>query len=557
MRVERIGINHYRSIENIELSFPSNKPLILFGPNNAGKSNIISAIDRVLGERYAPYITMLDSDFYMRDKDSHPVSTISCRFDDTFKIGKYGNTYNEYIVKYNVEASRNMYCDKRGNQLYVSNEDRHSIQSFLIDAERSINYQLSYSSKYTLLSKFSHSVHAALSNDDKAALNDSFAQIKQIFEGIPEYSSFTEDFIRTVTDSVRGFVHQLEVDFSAYDPNNYANAMKILAKENDDVRSFEEFGTGEQQVLLMAFAKAYMEAFGSESIVLIFEEPEAHLHPLAQKWLKEYIYELCESGLQIVVSTHSADFLDPDNLEGLVRVFKDSSGITRTRQLNSNELTNQCIESGAPESRINESTVGDFYAAKFTPDTLKGLFAQKVLLVEGQTEYHSLPVYLKKAGCSFPKDGIEIIDCMGKSSITSFARLFKAYGIETFCLFDGDRGTMNDDLQVFCDIPNIVDTGSEFYCDSDYGYFAKDYEDTLRSEIGYYIDLENNARNTYKLSGKPAVARYLAYQVTEIEIPRFVTQIAGSLCKAKQDDIVDDNDIDAFLNDDDYDDLPF
>ena len=81
--------------------------------------------------------------------------------------------------------------------------------------------------------------------------------------------------------------------------------MRILAKEGNDVRTFEEFGTGEQQVLLMAFAKAYMEVFGAESVILILEEPEAHLHPLAQRWLKEYIYGLCASGMQIVVSTQT------------------------------------------------------------------------------------------------------------------------------------------------------------------------------------------------------------------------------------------------------------
>ncbi|WP_222199105.1 ATP-dependent nuclease [Collinsella ureilytica] len=124
-------------------------------------------------------------------------------------------------------------------------------------------------------------------------------------------ASFAEHFAATVQDSVQGFIHKLEVDFSAYDPNNYANALRILAKEGNDVRAFEEFGTGEQQVLLMAFAKAFMQTFGSDSIVLVLEEPEAHLHPLAQRWLKEYIYDLCDSGIQVVISTHSADFVDP------------------------------------------------------------------------------------------------------------------------------------------------------------------------------------------------------------------------------------------------------
>lgn len=44
MRLEEIRIQNYRSIDDVTLRFPPNKPVILFGPNNAGKSNIWSAI---------------------------------------------------------------------------------------------------------------------------------------------------------------------------------------------------------------------------------------------------------------------------------------------------------------------------------------------------------------------------------------------------------------------------------------------------------------------------------------------------------------------------------
>lgn len=69
MRLEKINIRHYRSIENISIIMPKNKPLVLFGPNNAGKSNILSAFDRILGERYPTFIAVEDSDYFMRDKN--------------------------------------------------------------------------------------------------------------------------------------------------------------------------------------------------------------------------------------------------------------------------------------------------------------------------------------------------------------------------------------------------------------------------------------------------------------------------------------------------------
>ena len=162
-------------------------------------------------------------------------------------------------------------------------------------------------------------------------MSAAFNAIKTSFEETQEFSGFFTEFSEALKGAVKGFVHSLAVDFSAYDPNNYAKSLRIYAKEGDSVRGFEEFGTGEQQVLLMAFVKAYMQVFAAEDFILIIEEPEAHLHPLAQKWLKEYIVEMCSSGIQVVISTHPTDFIDAEYLDGLVRVFKEGGMVLRPK----------------------------------------------------------------------------------------------------------------------------------------------------------------------------------------------------------------------------------
>jgi len=59
----------------------------------------------------------------------------------------------------------------------------------------------------------------------------------------------------------------------------------------------------------MAFAYAFAEAFHG-GVLLIVEEPEAHLHPLAQQWLAAQIGEMTRAGLQVVITTHSPAFVD-------------------------------------------------------------------------------------------------------------------------------------------------------------------------------------------------------------------------------------------------------
>ncbi|MBE6785903.1 MAG: ATP-dependent endonuclease [Ruminococcaceae bacterium] len=530
MRLEKIRIQKYRSIDDMLIVLPENKPLILFGPNNAGKSNILSAIDRLLGERYPTYIEMLESDFYMRNKTVHPTSTIAARFSDVYYRDRYDNTYNEIAVTYGFggNATENILHDGSGKKLFISNEDRAACQSFLIDAERNIQSAFNYGSKYSLLSKFSHQIHKALNAEHKEELSEAFNQIKSSFEKTAEFSGFFNKFSDALKGAVKGFVHSLAVDFSAYDPNNYAKSLRIYAKEGDSVRSFEEFGTGEQQVLLMAFVKAYMEIFTSENFVLIIEEPEAHLHPLAQKWLKEYIVDMCSNGIQVVISTHSTDFIDAEYLEGLVRVYKEG-GTTKAIQLSKKDLYDFCVASGVPKEKTSPESITDFYATKLFPDQLKGMFAETIILVEGETEFFTIPTFLKRIGFSMAEHGVEIINCRGKKSIPLFWRLFRAYGYNCYFIFDGDAKTDENNL-IFNGV--IDSTQWEIEADkcvvkSNYAYFGVDFEKHLRAVMTGYSEMEKEVSEQYHISSKPGKAKAIAQHCEEI--PQFIIDIKDEL----------------------------
>ena len=517
MKLLNVTIEHYRSIESISISFPSDKPVILFGPNNAGKSNILSAINRVLGERYPTYIEMLDSDYFMRDKETYPTTDIIASFDAPLFYDKNSNGHEIIAVRYgnNGNLTDNILHDGNGRRIYPSNEQRTIYQAYLIDADRSIQSAFNYNSQYSLLSKFSHKIHKALTSEHKEELSFAFKQIKEAFEKTTEFSSFFKKFSDALTKSVKGFVHSLAVDFSAYDPNNYAKSIRIFASEGGNVRGFEEFGTGEQQVLLMAFVKAYMQVFSSENFVLIIEEPEAHLHPLAQKWLKEYISEMCKFGIQVVISTHSIDFIDADFLEGLVRVYKEC-GITKTIQLTRDDLCSYCLASGAPTGKTTSENIIDFYSTKLFSDQLKGMFAETILLVEGPTEYFAIPEYLKKEHYSLAEHGVEIVNCRGKESIPLFWRLFKAYGYNCYAIFDCDEKPV-ETAKIFCGLISRADwaTGQDVCCvETNYTFFGKDFETYFRSIIPDYSNIELELSNEYHITTKPGKAKAVAQHTT-------------------------------------------
>ena len=529
MRLSKVVIDHYRSINHVEIRMPENKPLVLFGANNAGKSNIISAVQRALGERWPLTQELEDSDFYMRDKSSFPNATIACQFDSTYFVDRYANHYDNFVLRYAADASQSQFEDRNGRKLFISNDARSAIQSFVVDADRDIGRELSYYSRYSLLSKFSHAVHQSLTEENRTSLEASFEEIKKTFEGVPEYATFFSKFKDVLESSVKGFVHSLKADFSAYDPNNFAKSIRIFAYEGDDVRAFEEFGTGEQQVLLMAFAKAYVETFGAKALVLIIEEPEAHLHPLAQRWLKEYVYEVCDEGLQVILSTHSADFLDMSNLDGMVRVTKSPRGITSARQISSEELARHCHELGAPKDKVTPENVSRFYGSKLFPDEAKGFFASKVLIVEGATEYFALPELFSKLGHSLVREGVEIVNVRGKNSIPLYWRLFSAFGIECCCIFDGDikkeggkaaNDALGDILGI--DVSDILDgmTGDgEMHICGDAAFFSKDFERFMRARSTSYLSFEKQWRDEFGVTSKPELARATSRALQAVDIP--------------------------------------
>jgi putative ATP-dependent endonuclease of OLD family len=349
-------------------------------------------------------------------------------------------------------------------------------------------------------------MHEVMNLEVQGLLKDKFHEIKDIFESVPEYKTFYDKLQHSFESNIDGFEHKLEIDLQAYDPNNYFNALKIIAKDGDDMRSFDEFGTGEQQILLMAFVKAYAETFKGENFILGIEEPEAHLHPLAQKWLFKNINKITHSGVQVIITTHSPEFLDIENIEGFVKIYKEEN-ITKSLQHSAKSLSDSCITLKAHPTKTTDLSILPFYKSKTFYDQLRGFFARKIILVEGETEFFALPNYFSNCNYDLIKNGVEIVNCHGKNQITRNYRLFHSYGYECFCLFDSDStGGDNDDFATTFDfeVGSMINNHDTFIFNqtNKYGYFGKDFESYMRNKITDYSQKESEINGEKVLKAK-------------------------------------------------------
>jgi len=516
-RIHKLTIEGYRSIgERIEITFPPGQPVVLVGENNAGKSNIERALELVLGPFWPGNHEPEDHEFFGRDP-SRPIE-IQIEFDPNDLLG---SKYQRLVWRYNRSNQEPVYfrgIEVSGKKSRVGSQDRDTCMCILVEAERNLRYHISYASKWTFLSRLMHRFHEALTGNQavRSDLEGLFKEIKQKFHEIPQFRDFVTGLQKELEDLVTSMPHRLQVDFEAYNPVNFFHALRLQAAERNEPRTLEEMGTGEQQVLMLAFAYAYAKAF-HQGIVLVIEEPEAHLHPLAQQWLAQRLKSRCSEGLQVLITTHSPAFISVEGLEGLVLVYKEN-GSTRVRQLTRGELVRKCIDLGAPRERVTEDNILPFYAANATTELLSGFFARVVVLVEGPTETLALPVLLAKRGLQVEKEGIGIISVGGKGNLAKWYRLYTAYGIPCYIVFDndesddGDRRKRKDALTaVGLDQTVINELVREqgWIVEDRYTIFGIDFESTMRSHFADYSKLEEQAREQ-GMDSKPFIARWVA-----------------------------------------------
>ncbi len=219
--------------------------------------------------------------------------------------------------------------------------------------------------------------------------------LEQILEGdgSTEYTAFKEEFNRLFgeTGSVgQGLVRigtevksylskQFECEKVSFIPNlpTFEDIFKNMTTMVDDGKetTAEEKGDGMQRALMLAIIQTYVDyrrrKENSRDFVFLIDEGELHLHPTAQRNLKNAFLELARGGDQILISTHSSVLIADDN--SIERLFK--------------------VEKNEHITSISE--INDFDKQDVVFDLLGGspkdlLLPNNFLIVEGESEFEFL-----------------------------------------------------------------------------------------------------------------------------------------------------------------------
>ncbi len=448
MKIDRLTIKNYRSVHNLELDL-SPRINVFIGANNVGKSNILSAMEYLLGPSYPTANRLERWDFYKGDEEL-PLK-IALSFDD----GACLSFDSTWLDGYGRE--------KHGLNLnggYVSDEERNRYVSASIGPDRRV-LDNPASSQWSLLGRMLKEFNERLSEETITSSDgrevtkaEAFKRSMQEIRDQILFSITDEDGMNLMGELGRIMQEEtanqlncspndLTVDLNAYDPWNLYKTLQIFVTEQEtgvQMRA-SDMGMGVQASLTIAILRAYSKLKLKNQTPLFIDEPELYLHPQARRKFYRVIEELADSGTQIFLTTHSTEFVDLGHFDQVFLVRKNAERGTYVRKADPqrfiDDLKNRLnIETDA--SRLMLEYRNAFENTGDSQKAAEGLFASKVLLVEGESESLILPFCFGRLNYDYDGKGITIVRCGGKNELDRFYRLYSEFGIPCFILFDGD-----------------------------------------------------------------------------------------------------------------------
>lgn len=250
--------------------------------------------------------------------------------------------------------------------------------------------------------------------------------------------------------------------------------MKIHFQDGEsEIFGLEYHGVGTRSWASLLTFKAYVSWEASLRTpfypILALEEPEAHLHPNAQRQLYRQLKDI--QG-QKIISTHSPYIVGQAELEEIL-YFSKKSDETIVKKLNLAGIT-------PDERRKIKREVMHSKGELF--------FSKAVILSEGETEEQALPIFAKRYwGKEAFEIGVNFVGC-GGSNYNPFIKVFESIAMDWYLFSDYDNASVQREVNGalnnngFNDptiLENVVLIGKSF----EESLFTSGYETELRQAV--------------------------------------------------------------------------
>jgi len=503
MKLRKIHIHNIRSVK--DASFNLEDYSMLVGENNSGKTNILTAIRLFYEDGGLKFKKDIDFPKFKVEDDE---SWIELYFETTdeeqallkkeyqsgdniLRVRKYFQSADKNLVKtnqsniYAYEAgklSKNLFYGaknisqaKLGNVIYipaVSKTDETLKLSGPSPFREMVNFVMK---------------RAVLESPTFNGLKSAFDKFNKDFKDEASRDGFS---INSLIDDINNEIDNWNIKFGVtVNPIRPEDIVKnLLSHYVEDVElggkqiNLSSLGQGVQRHLIFTLIKlsakyaappaSKKKDFDPDFTLLLFEEPEAFLHPSQQEALHLNLRKLSnEHSEQVLISSHSPHFVSKhiSKLSGIIRLTK-KDGETHTHQI-TREVFDKIIDENTglyrrfcecltsdevseeikteikkrklgdadpdPDTKLEEEAVK--YFLWLDSERASMFFAKKVIICEGASEKIFIDYLFDEKWPEFREHHLYLLDALGKFNIHRYIILLSALGIPHSVLLDSDK----------------------------------------------------------------------------------------------------------------------
>ncbi len=301
-------------------------------------------------------------------------------------------------------------------------------------------------------------------------------------------NGFLDQIANPINSAISSWGIKFDMSIGAISPEDITkNLIKhsfVDSMLGDYALSLDRYGHGFQRSFLYELIKLVPEIsnenntaqekndFNPDFTLILFEEPEAFLHPTQQENMAYHLRRLGEGNeQQVIITSHSPIFVGKatDSLCQIGRVHK-KDGLTSLGQIKSKELNNifssgldfkSCLQNFVANPNVPEQNKAEAkkllsnsdqdeeveiqnekfrYQLWLDSERSSMFFADKVLLVEGPTEKALFNWLLANNHDwrTFTKHRIAVVDVIGKFNFHRYMTLLDIFGIPYGLIIDDD-----------------------------------------------------------------------------------------------------------------------
>ena len=555
MRIKKIIIHNFRSI--LEGEFALNDYSMLIGRNNTGKSNVLAALIIFYEEggikfnekRDFPKLATKDDESWIEihylttEEEQENLREEYRSKDKILRVRKYfkskehvrNNQSNLYayeggqLSKNLFYGAKNISQAKLGKAIFIPAIGRTE-ETFKLSGPSPFRDILNFVMK-----------RAVLNSHPFESLKRSFEQFNNEFrEEVSKDGFSVKALVEDINKEIEDWEVSFGIDINPIRPedliknllNHYLEDKNLTEKEVD----ISNFGQGLQRHLIYTLIRLSSKYTGKEKkekrewspdfVILLYEEPEAYLHPAQQEILHLSLKKLAEEqDEQVLISTHSPHFVSKqmEDISGIIRLHKNN-GISNLFQIDNasfseimdenlglyrkfcNMLNDNKVDSKL-KKRIRKKHLGDDspeetikleeeaikYFLWLNPDKSALFFAEHVYICEGQADKVFFDLILDEKYQDMRHKHIYVLECGGKFNIHRYMALLGKLDISHSIILDRDED------ESYHRVVNEYIESNKNGCTKEIFFFDKDLENFLEIPIAKRSDLKPiNIINCYK-----------------------------------------------------------